>query len=115
MSEERLRGEEYRTTVVCIDSYENAVPSGRLYNPYLKGGKSFQSTTQLLSEIERLLDRMNFPAAFTATRMFSAPAGYGAGPPPISCESGTTATFAVKILFRQHASWPSPTRWPVSP
>ena len=30
----RIRNNEYRTTIVCIDSYENSVPSGRFFNPY---------------------------------------------------------------------------------
>ena len=42
---------EYRTTTLCIDSYENGVPKGRFYNPFMKGGKSFESLTQLLIRI----------------------------------------------------------------
>ena len=111
MGEERLWGDEYRTTIVCINSYENAVPAGQLYNPYLKDGRSFCSTTQFLLEMEQLLDRMNFPAAFSATRTFSASAGRGAEPPSMISKCGTVATFEVKILFRQHASWQGCVTW----
>ena len=35
----RIRGNEYRTTVVCVDSYEKGVLAGRFYNPYLETGE----------------------------------------------------------------------------
>ena len=111
MSEERFQGEEYRTTIVCIDSYRNAIPTGQLYNPYMEEGQSFQSTTQFLMEMEHLLDQMNFPAAFSVTRMFGVPTGRGAGPPSMPYKRGTVATFAVKVLFRQHASWQGCVTW----
>ena len=111
MKAERAWGEEYRTTTICIDSYENAVPVGRIYNPYLKEGLVFHSTTQLLLEMERVLDRMNLPASFTASRMFAAPPEHDTGPPPQQHRPGELATFAVKILFRQHASWQGCVAW----
>ena len=33
--EGKMWGNEYRTTVVCVDAYEDGVLSGRLYNPAL--------------------------------------------------------------------------------
>ena len=111
MREERLRGEEYRTTLVCIDSYQNATLTGQLYNPYMEEGKSFQSAIQFLTEMEQLLERLNFPAAFSTARMFSTPNGCGAGPPPAQHKRGAVATFAIKLLFRQHASWQGCVTW----
>jgi len=98
-------------TTVCIDSYENTVLSGRLYNPYLKTGKTFQSGMQFLIEMERLLDRMNFPASFTATRSFAVPPEYETGPPAKPPPDGVVATFSIRILFRQHASWQGSVTW----
>lgn len=111
MRTERTWGEEYRTTTVCIDSYENAVLTGRMYNPYLKTGKAFQSGTQFLIEMEQLLDRMNFPASFTTTRTFAALPEYETGPPAKPLPDGAVATFALRILFRQHASWQGSITW----
>ena len=36
-------GNEYRTTIVCVDEYQDSVLSGRLYHPYLPEGDSFHS------------------------------------------------------------------------
>lgn len=111
MSGKRTWGEEYRTTTVCIDSYENAVLTGRLYHPHLEDGKTFQSGTQFLLEMEQMLDRMNFPASFTAPRTFAAPPEYETGPPAKPPPDGVVATFAIRILFRQHASWQGSITW----
>ena len=69
--QERIRGNEYRTTVVCVDSYRDGVPVGRFYNPSCKEGKSFQSLSQLLIKMEDMLDDMKFPQSFTMARTFT--------------------------------------------
>lgn len=107
----RAWGNEYRTTTVCIDSYENGVLTGRFYNPYLEGGKSFQSMTQFLLEMEQALDAMDFPKAFTATRTFAARPDHETGPPGIDFRPGDEATFTVRVLFRQNASWQGSVAW----
>ena len=57
----RIRGNEYRTTVVCVDSYEKGVLAGRFYNPYLETGEHFESLVQFLKQMEVVLDNMNLP------------------------------------------------------
>lgn len=107
----RVWGNEYRTTTVCIDSYENGVISGRFYNPYLENGVAFQSLMQFLMEMEQALDEMEFPQSFTAARTFSPiPCTGGRSPGPNFC-SGVLATFAVRIVFRQNASWQGSIQW----
>lgn len=64
-------GNEYRTTTVCVDSYENGILRGRFYNPYLEDGRRFDSLSQFLLELERALDAMEFPKSFTAVRSFA--------------------------------------------
>lgn len=108
----RIRGNEYRTTMVCIDSYENAILAGRFYNPYLKDGETFQSLTQFLLKMEHTLDTMNLPQSFTSVRAFAAPPNRSSASPPASeFLEGTLATFAVRILFRQNASWQGSIIW----
>lgn len=109
---ERLRGNEYRTTRVCIDSYEDGVPVGRFYNPGCGDAVPFQSLSQLLIKLNDLLDEMQFPQSFTISRAFSEqrmPLG-DKGP---SCmeQEGKLATFGVRILFRQNASWQGSVTW----
>ena len=105
-------GNEYRLTTVCIDSYENGVLTGRLYNPHLSEGQSFRSLTEFLKKMDVLLDEMNFPQSFSEIRTFkSSPQINQRGSPDIPECAGTLATFAVRILFRQNASWQGLITW----
>lgn len=98
--------------MVCIDSYHNAELVGRFYNPYLSEGKSFHSLAQFLVSMEETLDRMDFPKAFTAVRTFvPSPKARDTGPPDIQKQAGRLATFKIRILFRQNASWQGSIIW----
>jgi len=105
-------GNEYRLTTVCIDSYDNGELTGRFYNPHLGEGKSFRSLIQFLKEMESLLDDMNFPQSFTILRSFASPPEHKRGSPPDEhMRSGALATFAVRVIFRQNASWQGSVTW----
>ncbi len=108
---EKVWGNEYRTTMVCVDSYTDGEPNGRLYNKHLPEGKMFRGMTQFLVEMERVLDEMDFPRAYTATRTFSSVAERKTGSPEGEFRMGAAATFAVRILFRQNASWQGSVTW----
>ena len=107
----RAWGNEYRLITVCIDSYEEGILAGRLYNPYWETGKEFRSATQFLSAIEQTLDTMDFPRSFTITRSFTNTSRWKTGPPEEEGRAGKMATFAVKVLFRQNASWQGSVSW----
>ena len=108
----RICGEEYRTTVVCIDCYENSVPQGRLYNPYLPQGRCFSSLVEFLKIMDDTLNAMQFPQSFTVVRTFAPPPEEcSADPPQERPRQGRKATFAVRILFRQNASWQGSVTW----
>ena len=107
----RAWGAEYRATTVCIDSYENGVPTGRFYNPYLSGGKTFRSLIQFLLEMEKTLDAMDFPRAFTATRTFAPLPVCGSCSAEPEYRLGAEATFEIRVLFRQNASWQGEVVW----
>ena len=108
----RMYGNAYRQTVVCVDSYENGVPAGRFYNPFFPEGKTFSSLTQFLIGMENALDEMNFPQPFAVVRSFAVP---GNPWPERRTEEekreGKVATFALRILFRQNASWQGSVTW----
>ena len=107
----KVWGEEYRTTFVCVDSYEHGVLKGRFYNPSTGNGQSFESLTDFLLKTEQMLDEMELPKSFTATRTFGVP------PKSPTCaadphrEKGKLATFALRILFRQNSSWQGSVTW----
>ena len=107
----RICGNEYRTTVVCIDDYEDGVPVGRFYNPYSPNGEKFRGIVRFLGRMEDTLDRMNYPQAFTTARAFSRPYSNMAAPSGEKLREGKIATFAVRILFRQNASWQGSVTW----
>jgi len=107
----RAWGNEYRTTTVCIDSYENGILSGRFYNPFLDSGRQFDSLMQFLLEIDRALDAMAFPQSYTMTRTFAPLERASTGPPGEEFRRGSIATFAVRIIFRQNSSWQGSITW----
>jgi len=108
----RAWGEEYRVTTVCIDSYREGEMRGRFYNRYLENGKTFASLMRFLIEMEKTLDRMDFPKAYTTTRTFAKPpSGIDSGQTDQELEKGNEATFVVRIVFRQNASWQGTVVW----
>lgn len=108
----KMRGNEYRTTLVCVDGYEHGVLAGRMYNPYLAGGESFQSLMEFLRRMETMLDEMRFPQAFSAARTFQEPPErIMCAPPDPEPQEGKRATFAVRVIFRQNATWQGSVTW----
>ena len=99
--------------MICVDNYDNGVPMGRFYNPASPDGVPFQSLIQMLVKMEDLLDGMSFPQAFTVARTFSRQEleseerDVSGG----TERKGRLATFAVRILFRQNASWQGSVSW----
>ncbi len=107
----RVQGNEYRTTQVCVDDRQDGRFSGRLYNPYWEGGVPFSSVMEFLTRMEELLDQMQFPQSFTAKRAFAGPPGQGPVSQPLDMRQGREATFYLKVLFRQNASWQGTVKW----
>lgn len=108
----RMWGNAYRTTVVCVDSCGTEEWKGRLYNPSLPEGMQFQSLMDFLLKMEDLLDTMNFPQSFSAVRSFSSQAlPTAASPPEAEPHKGRRATFSLRVLFRQNASWQGSVTW----
>ena len=107
----RAWGNEYRTTIVCVDEYQDSILSGRLYHPCLSEGDSFRSLMEFFRKMEDLLDGMQFPQSFTAVRSFSDPPLRTGRPPGADMREGRCATFAVRVLFRQNASWQGSVSW----
>lgn len=112
MTQDKLRGNEYRSTTVCIDSYKSSVPVGRIYNPALSGGGDFYGTMQFILRMDALLDGMNFPQPFMETRSFNR---REKRLPVFSTNAeirhGSLATFIIRIFFRRNASWQGSVIW----
>jgi len=108
----QVLGQMHRTAIMCVDSYENGVPVGRFYHPSNEGMCAFRSLSQFLTELDRTLDETAFPQSFNAVRSFSeAETPLGILPTDAGSMEGALATFSIRILFRQNASWQGSVRW----
>ena len=97
---------------VCIDSYEDGVLVGRIYNSNLGEAGSFQSMVEFLSRTEQLLSIEDSPQAFNRVRTFRPTLS----PLPdtnaiMMPRVGKLATMELHILFRQNASWQGSILW----
>ena len=102
---------ERSRTLVCLDSYRNGVPEGRIYDPLL-GVETFKSMSQFLIKMEAMLDEAQMPQSYTAKRTFptfTEPLDFDAA--PVHLRRGEEATFEVQVLFRQHTSWQGVITW----
>ena len=102
---------ESRRTVVCVDSYEDGVLKGRVYNAYAEP-ECFESLSQFLIKMESLLDELQQPQSATKPRSFATfvePMDYA--PPLEHIRRGAKATFEVQVIFRQHTSWQGVVIW----
>ena len=101
---------ERNKTIICLDSYHNGVPVGRIYGPAMESVQ-FQSLTQFLIKMESLLDENKMPQAFTSPRTFAATDPLSANATAPEFQRGQMATFTLQVLFRQHTSWQGIITW----
>ena len=107
-----MKGEMNRTIIIYVDSYNNSVPTGRFHVLSSAESVPFESLGQLLLGINEILDRENFPQPFSTLRKFNhsqkeSDNSYNS----VSKKKGVIATFSVRILFRQNASWQGVITW----
>ncbi len=103
----RVWGEGYLTTMVCIDSCEHDIMAGRIYNPYIPDGLFFESLMQFVSEMETALDEIDKKHLSQKSINVIDFSATDKG----SYTPGALATFAVRVLFRQNASWQGCVTW----
>lgn len=99
-----------QTILLYVDSYENGVPRGHMYLG--QEGYRFDSLSQLLLRAEQLLERSGGVRSFTTPRFFSLVRPLSDVPCDVERLSrGNAATFEMRVLFRQHASWQGELLW----
>lgn len=102
----------YRNIMVCIDSYEKEIIKGRIYNPCIDGNIEFYGLMHFVNILEELLETMNFPQAYEQKRRFQMMSMEPYDVKENVAEiKGALATFELKILFRQNASWQGTINW----
>ena len=102
---------ERSKTIVCLDSYHNGVPVGRIYGPHI-GFQRFNSLSQFLIKMEEMLDDAQMPQSYTALRTFpTVTEALDSGAPSLQPRRGAHATFEIQVIFRQHTSWQGVINW----
>ena len=107
-----MKGEMNRIVRIYVDSCGNGIPSGYFHIASNEEAKPFHGLCQLLIAINDALDQENFPQSFNELRKFhvpTKPADKSAA--SIIQRSGKIATFSIRILFRQNASWQGSLNW----
>ena len=109
----KIISEKRRTYIIKVYNYAHKVLTGTFQNAEEKEVYSFDSFTQLVLQIEHFMDGYNYPQASFQNRYFEEtiepvkPIHKNEMPLP----KNAMATFTVKILFRQSASWQGFVGW----
>lgn len=107
--------EDMRTSVIRIHSYQDKNPQGTFYNPYYGEVLPFENLTRLLLLMDDMMDELDCPQASVRSRRFvntPKPAERASMPNELRhSDEHAIATFYVKVLFRQGASWQGKLRW----
>jgi len=107
-----IRGESQRTMLFCIDSCESGVPKGKIFTAANPDGRNFACLFDMLNIAQHDLDDMNFPQSFSEIRKFVPGKGCISEDTEANrVKCGELATFTVKVLFRQNASWQGSVSW----
>ena len=106
---EREIGNE--TTLICVDSYDDQILTGRMYNPVFRR-KDFRSTQEFLAEMDTFLNAMSYrPGTVSANISESYQPAVAEDFHKNGSREGERATFMLRILFRQNASWQGKVSW----
>ena len=84
-------------TLVCVDSVDNGVISGRFYHGGLDSERTFRGIDQFLLTMDHMLNSGEFtPASDDAGSIWY---------------TGKIATFKLRVMFRQNESWQGSVMW----
>lgn len=111
--------------VVCIDRADGGNESGRLYSCYSREPDRFEDQYQLLLMMEQVMERINYPQPSVALRRYGKkegkkePVKYARHERPekvleqteLLSYRGEEATYAVRIQYRQNATWQGELLW----
>ena len=104
--------EDLKTSIIRIYSYQDKNLQGIFYNLYYGEEIVFTNLTQLLLLMEDMMDGMKFPQAAMQTHRFKNGSDYAAMVHrKLETVPEAVATFKVKVLFRQSASWQGKLIW----
>ena len=109
---------ENSSSVICVDSYNNGEMKGKLYNSSLPEPLIIENIIGFLKNMERLFESAHTPQAtmqqrtfFETTRKVEPFSEFSPWLTRIPEERGKLATFRIRVIFRQNASWQGTVYW----
>lgn len=101
---------------IGVDSYAEKSVAGRLWHGCRGEEASFANLMQLLLLLDKILEGQDFPEAQLGCKSFAPPETLPCSLPTETAEvgkpsCGALASFRLKILFRQNASWQGIVTW----
>lgn len=115
---------EFGSIRICVDTYTDGEMCGRVYASYDAEAVEFSNAVMLLKQLQRIYDENSFPQATMKQRSFTQQKESGNSgqcstkqdvkqkPSAIwTAVRGKKATFRIRVLFRQNASWQGNITW----
>lgn len=109
--QKRICTPEFRHTVVCVDAYDENILQGRLYHPDTDIPMEFRGLMKLILAMEELLKKLCRKDNEEEIHRFVTSTETGNHLPEPPRQSGKRATFLIRVLFRQNASWQGSILW----
>ena len=109
--------ESLKPILMCVESYNDLCVMGSVYHGSFDEGKEFKGLMQLLLIIEKILKDTGYPKETTEKRRFTdfenSEELVEKAEQELDFQSlkGMVATFKIKIMFRQYASWQGSVLW----
>ncbi len=106
--------------VLCIREYHPDSLRGELYHSYSAEALPFENAQEMILEMERLYDRLNFPHPGTNERSFTTSQKNGdhitekdkiMKDEELLSKHGDLGTFIVRVQHRQNSSWQGRITW----
>ena len=107
--------EAFRTSIIAVDDYNGADFSGELYNPFYSQCIQIKSFQQLIKELDALMDEIGCPMSGMEKRTFTKHSNVDTRAiflaDKTQAQRGKLATFAIRIQYRNNASWQGTVKW----
>lgn len=111
----KMVSEDMRSCIIRVERYDNKNPEGTFYNLYYGAEVPFENLTRLLLLMEELMDELDCPQASMKSKRFGieqkTSERYNISRQIAGRPQEALATFKVKVLFRQGASWQGKVEW----
>lgn len=111
---------DINTLRICIDNYEDEIPKGRIYHSSKENTYYFTGIMSFMKIIEQIMNDNNFPQLGMQIRQFAYTNENKRMVNEQICTDneeignfirGRLATYRIRIMFRQSATWQGTIRW----